>query len=125
MTNLHPYWHGFLCTETHDEIAERMRQVLADHYFTLVIGNSYDEKSHKFSSIEVYPSQWLTAPVETWKTEVGGIGWATPRLSMGVHTEARTQREGRDGRPHKYVHFSFEHDRFVIEHYAPAGYRLQ
>lgn len=118
-----PYWHGMLCTETRDEIAERMREVLGDHYFTMVICNSYDENSDRFSSVEVYPSQWLTSPVDAW-TDQSSITWCTPRLSMGVHTRAKTQADGRAGRPHQYAHLKFEPDRIEIDHYAPAGYRL-
>jgi len=120
--------YGMLCAETRDAIAERMREVLGDHYFTLVTGNSYNEDSDKFSAIDVYPSQWLTSPVKS-RDEDGygyvGISWSTPSLSMGVSTKAKTQSEGRNGGPHQYVHFTFEHDRVVIDHYAPARYRLQ
>lgn len=121
-----PYWHGMLCAESRDDIADRMREVLGDHYFTLVVGNSYDEESERFSSIEVYPSQWLTGPVTAYRdTALPGISWNTPRLSMGVDTNAKTPSEGRGGKPHQYAHFTFEPDRIVIDHYAPAGYRLQ
>ena len=44
---------------------------------------------------------------------------------VGVSTRAKTQPEGRNGGPHKYVHFTFEHDRVVIDHYAPARYKLR
>jgi hypothetical protein len=115
-----------LCAETVGEIADRMQEVLGDHYFTLVIGNSYNEDSEKFAAIDVYPSQWLTRPADTHAYgDVPGISWLTPRLSMGVHTTAKTPSEAREGKPHKYVHFTFEPDRIVIDHYAPAGYRLQ
>lgn len=121
-----PHWHGFLCMETRDEIAERMRDVLGDDYFTLVICNSYNEESALFSSVEVHPSQWLTHGISDYQDRsLAGLSWSTPRYAMGVHTEATTQAEGRGGAPHKYVRFSFEPDRFVVDHFAPAGYRLQ
>ena len=121
-----PYWHGMFCAETGPEIAERMREVLDGRYFTLVTCNSYDENSSRFTGIDVYPSQHLTSPVVADRDLVlPGISWCTPRLSMGVHTRAKTQAEGREGRPHQYVHFTFEPDRILIDHYAPAGYRLQ
>lgn len=44
---------------------------------------------------------------------------------MGVHTTATTQQEGREGGPRKFVQFSFERDQVVIDHYAPARYRLR
>jgi hypothetical protein len=115
-----------LCAETREEIADRMRDVLGDDYFTLVICNSYDESSDRFTSVEVYPSQWLTGPITDYRAEtLPGITWGTQRLSMGVHTRAATPSEGRQGAPHKYVHFTFERDKFEIDHYAPAGYRLK
>jgi len=121
-----PYWHAMLCLDTRGEIVARMLEVLADHYFTMVVCNSYHELKDDFSSIEVYPSQWLTNPVVDRSDELwSSIGWATPRLSMGVNTKAKTQAEGRAGRPHTYVQFTFEPDRVVIDHYAPAGYRLR
>jgi hypothetical protein len=120
-----PYWHGMLCAETRDEIAERMRQVLSEHYFTLVTCNSYDENSHRFSSVDVYPSQWLTYPIRVHSdADVPGISWSTQRLSMGVHTTAKTQADGREDQPHGYVHLKFEPDEIEIDHFAPAGYRL-
>jgi hypothetical protein len=114
-----------LCAQTRDEIAERMTEVLGDNYFTLVTCNSYDENSHKFSSVDVSPSQWLTRPVRADGGDYQGISWGTPRYSMGVSTKAETQTDGRNGGPHKYVHFTFEHDRVVIDHYAPARYWLR
>jgi hypothetical protein len=121
-----PYWHGMLCAETRDEIAERMRELLGEHYFTIVECNSYDEKSDRFSSVEVKPSQWLTGPIRDYADDrLAGISWATPRLAMGVHTRAKTPAEGREDRPHGYVHLTFEPGRIEIDHYAPAGYRLR
>lgn len=122
---LSPYWHGMLCAETRDQIADRMRAVLSDHYFTLVVCNSFDENSDRFTSVEVYPSQWLSGPVRDYRDGAPGIGWSTPRLSMGVHTKAQTRSEAHDGSPHDYVHFNFEGDQIVIDHYAPALYRLR
>lgn len=116
-----PYWHGMFCADTRDEIAERMQGVLGDHYFTLVTASSYDEESDRFSAIDVYPSQWLTAPL---RVSPRHLGWSTSRLSMGIHARAATQSEAREGRPHDYVHFTFNGDQIVIDHYAPAGYRL-
>lgn len=124
-TQTRPFRYGYLCAETVDVIADRMREVLGDHYFTLVMGNSYDETSSKFSAIEACPSQWLTSPITSDHEGSVHIGWSTPKYSMGVSTRAETQSEGRDGGPHKYVHFTFERDRIVIDHYAPARYRLQ
>lgn len=118
-----PHWHGTLCAETRDEIADRMREVLGDHYFTLVCCNSYSEESRRFSSVEVYPSQWLTAPVRADDGEWNHIGWSTPRLSMGVDSRARTRAEAHE--PYQFVYFSFEGDLIEIDHYAPAGYRLR
>jgi hypothetical protein len=125
MSGRSPYWHGMLCLETRDEIADRMREVLGDHYFTLVVCNSYSETEERFSDVEVYPSQWLSSPVRDYvDSSIAGISWCTPRLSMGVHNNAATQSDARDGKPHEYVRFAFDPDRIVIHHYAPAGYRL-
>ncbi len=44
---------------------------------------------------------------------------------MGVSTDAETVREAHGSGPHDYVRFTFEPDRIVIDHYAPARYRLQ
>lgn len=118
-----PYWHGLLCAETHDEIADRMRDVLGEHYFTLVLCNSYDADSHRFSAVEVHPSQWLRDGIRTDATAYD-ISWTTPRLVMGVHSNAKTQAEAREDRPHNYVHVRFEPDYIEIDHFAPAGYRL-
>lgn len=124
-----PYWYGMLCAETRDDIAERMREVLGDgNYFTLVCCNSYDETARNFSGIDVYPSQWLTSSVVARGGEPAdypGITWSTTALSMGVHTKAATQADGRNGGPHDYVAFTFEPNRIVIDHYAPARYRLR
>lgn len=126
MSTTTTFRHGMLCAESRDAIAERMREVLGDHYFTLVCCNSYDENSDRFTSVEVYPSQWLTTPVRDYAdSAIPGINWSTPRLSMGVHTRAKTAGEGREGKPHQYVHFTFDGDRIEIDHYAPAGYRLK
>lgn len=120
-----PFSNGMLCAETRDAIAERMRDVLDGQYFTLVIGNSYDEYSSKFSAIEVLPSQRLAGPIRNYSDEsLAGISWTTTRLAMGVHTTAQTLAEARDGRQHLYVHFTFDPERITIDHYAPAGYRL-
>jgi hypothetical protein len=125
-TALHPYWHGMLCTETRDVIAERMRQVLDGQFFTMVICNSYDETSDRFASVEVYPSQRLTGEIKAYSdSQIPGITWGTSRLSMGVHTRAHTPDDARRGRPHQFAAFNFERDRFEIDHYAPAGYRLR
>lgn len=121
-----PYWHGMLCAETRDEIAERMQDVLADHYFTVVECNSFSEESERFTAVDVRPSQWLDSPIRSYADpQIPGISWTTPSWSMGVHSTATTQPEAREGRPHKYVHFTFERDEIVIDHYAPAGYRLR
>lgn len=126
MTGRSPYWRGMLCTETRDEIAERMRGVLDGQWFTLVTCNSFDETSERFLAVDVYPSQYLTAPVENYRaSDVCGLSWSTPRLSMGVHTRAATQAAAREGRPHDYAQFVFEPDEVVVHHYAPAGYRLR
>jgi len=122
---LRPYWNGMLCAETREAIAEQMREVLADHYFTLVTCNSYSESDHKFTAVDVHPSQWLTHPIVTNDDGYQGISWGTTSYSMGVSTKAQTQAEGRNGGPHMYVHFTFEPNRVVIDHYAPARYRLR
>lgn len=124
-TKLHPYWHGMLCAETRDDIAERMRAVLDGQYFTMVICNSYRADDDSFRSVEVYPSELLTHPVRDYEDKsLTGISWSTSSLAMGVHSAARTQAGGRDGKPHQFVQFSFEGERFSIDHFAPAGYRL-
>lgn len=112
-----------LCTETRDEILERMRQVLAEHYFTMVLLNTYDENSDRFSCVDVLPSQWLTNSIRA-DNSAQGICWNTPGLSMGIHTSAKTQGDGRRDCPHGYVHVKFDPDRIEIDHFAPAGYRL-
>lgn len=124
-THRSPYWHAPLCAETLDEIADRMRAVLDGHHFTLVCCNSYSDETELFSSVEVYPSQWLTTPVDVRPGDWTYLGWATPRLSMGVHTKAKTRADGRNGRPHDYILFGFEGRQITIDHYAPAGYRLR
>lgn len=120
-----PYWHGLLCAETCDEVVQRMREVLDGQHFTLVTANSYDENSSRFLAVDVRTSQWLTRPL-TAETKGGWthIGWGTPAWSMGLDTRAKTQAEGHEGRPHKYVSLSFEPGRVKVDHYAPAGYRL-
>lgn len=126
-TKVTPYWHGMLCAETRDGIVERMRAVLDGNYFTFVACNSYDENSDRFTSVDVSTSHRLTDPMRVWDDDedATGISWSITGYSMSVHTEANTQTEGRNARPHGYVHFSFEPTRIVIDHYAPAGYRLQ
>ena len=126
-TQRRPHWHGMLCAETCDEIVERMQEVLGDRYFTIVTCNSFDETSDRFTAIDVATSQRLKEPVRRYHDESirASLSWYTGRWSMGVHTRAKTQREGREGGPHKYVHFNFERDQVVIDHYAPAGYRLR
>lgn len=119
-----PYWHGMLCAENLDEVAERMRAVLDGEFFTLVCCNSYSETSDRFTSVEVYPSQRLSSPIVTTPAKYAGINWSTPRLSMGFHTRAKTQQEARSDRPHGYVHLTFEPREIKVDHYAPAGYRL-
>ena len=132
-----PRWNAMLCEETLEEIFERMQEVLGDGtYFTIVSCNSYSEDKDGFTAVDVQPSQWLTDPIR--RTETGqrdiaddegtfrfGLFWSTPRLSMGCSTGATTQAEGRDGGRHQYVHFTFEPDKVVIDHYAPAGYKLR
>jgi hypothetical protein len=118
-----PHWHGVLCSETRNSIATRMHDILEGNFFTMVLCNSFDENSRKFSSVDVYPSQRMSGFVIN--RDITGISWSTSNLSMGVHTDARTRSEGVSGRPHQYVHFAFEPGRFVIEHYAPAGYFLR
>lgn len=119
-----PYWNAMFCLETRGEIVERMQEVLADHYFTMVICNSYSETDRNFSAVEVYPSQWLEKPLSVAADE-SAIWWSTPKLSMGVRTGATTQADARNSGKLNYVHFTFEPDRVVIEHYAPAGYSLR
>ena len=116
-----------LSAATVGEIAERFRETLDGRWFTLVQCNSYDEHNERFASVEVYPSQYLTRPSyeSSWGDDVCGLSWCTPRYSMGVHTTAKTQAEAHAGRPHQFVQFTFEPDRVVIDHYAPAGYRLR
>lgn len=116
------HWYGMLCAETRDAIADRMHAVLDGNYFTYAGGNSYDANSDRFLSIDVRTSERLSSPIQVHKD---GISWGTRTYSMGVHTKARTPSEARDGKPHKYVHFTFDYDRITIDHYAPAGYRLQ
>lgn len=122
-----PYATLMLAAETRDEIADRMRDVLGDHYFTVVTSNSYDENSERFSAAEVYPSQWLTTPVRTdsGTEDLWGIYWGTPRFHYGVHARVKTVTEAHGLDRKRRVRITFEPDRFVIDHYAPAGYRLQ
>lgn len=120
-------WQGMLCGETCAEIVERMQVVLGDRYFTIVQCNSYDANSDRFTSVDVTTSQRLKEPVRRFHdTNIpASVSWTTDRWSMGVHTGAGTQQEGRDGGPHRYVHFTFERDQITIDHYAPARYRLR
>lgn len=125
-TGRSPYWHGVLCEETLAEIADRMSTVLAGRYFTFVSCNSFDETSDRYSAVDVYGSQWLSSPVAQRDDRDGwwGLSWAMPRLSMGVHTRAKTRADGHAGKPHDWVRFTFERDEIRIEHYAPARYLL-
>lgn len=121
-----PYWNRMLSRESAEEITARMRDVLGEQYFTLVTCNSFDESSHRFSSVDVMPSQWLCGPVTLDHAfSAAHIGWVTPRLSMGVSTTCETVSEAHKSGPHDYVRFTFEPSRVVIDHYAPARYRLQ
>ena len=122
-----PTWHGMLCAETCDEIGQRMAEVLRDRYFTIVTCNSFDEASDRFTAIDVATSQRLKEPVRRYHdgSIPASLSWTTARWSMGVHTTATTQQEGREGGPRKFVQFSFERDQVVIDHYAPARYRLR
>jgi len=123
-TTLNPNWFGMLCAANRDTVVERMQQVLDGQFFTMVICNSYDDASSKFSSVEVYPSQRLTIPiVDNSGGSRSHIGWGTPRLSMGVGTQAQTMAEARES-AHDFVQFNFAWNRIEIRHYAPAGYSL-
>lgn len=121
-----PYWSRMLSRESSEEIADRMREVLGENHFTLVTCNSFDENSHRFSAVDVMPSQWLCEPVRLdHEVSAAHIMWSTTRLSMGVSTQAETVSEAHRSGPHDYVRFTFEPGRVVIDHYAPARYRLQ
>lgn len=126
-TQRRPFWHGMLCAETCDEIAQRMEDVLGGRYFTAVACNSYDEDSDRFTAIDVKTSQRLQGPVRRYNDESipASLSWNTGSLSMGVHNNATTQADSRDGGPHEFVHFNFEPHQIVIDHYAPARYRLR
>lgn len=124
---LHPYWHGMLCAETREDIAQRMRNVLEGQRFTYVHCNSYAEDEWRFSAVDINTTQRLTRPVED---DTGGDGytsvwWSITDYSMGVHTKATTQAEGRDGAPYDYVSFNFTQRRITIDHFAPARYKLR
>lgn len=122
-----PHWFGMLCAETQDEILERMQEVLGGQYFTTVTCNSFDENSDRFLSVEVRTSERLADPVKKYKDQkiAASLGWHTYGWVYGVHTDAKTQREARDGGPHDRVHFSFEPGKVTIDHFAPARYKLR
>lgn len=120
------HWNGMLCADTLPDIADRMGDILDGEHFTVVCCNSYDETSHRFTAVDVYPSQRLTRPIRSNDGDgYSALNWSTHRLSMGVHTRAATQAEGREDKPHGYVHFAFDPGRIEINHYAPAGYYLR
>jgi hypothetical protein len=123
-THRRPYWHGFLCEETNQEILERMTEMLTDQWFTTVTCNSFDEHSTTFSVIDVYTSRRLSAAPKLTTTGPG-ISWGTQGYSMSVHTDAKTQSEGRTGHKLNYVMFTFGPRQIVIDHYAIAGYALR
>lgn len=125
-THRHSTWSGMLCHDTRQEISERMHDLLAGQRFTYVACNSFSEESERFTSVDVHPSQWLMGDIADYNDpELAGLSWRIPDFSMGVHTDARTQEDGRTDKPHGYVHFWFQQDRLTIDHYAPAGYTLR
>lgn len=131
-TTRRTHWNAMLCQETLEEIFERMQELLGDGtYFTTIQCNSYSEDKDGFTAVDVQPSQWLTDPIRRTERTADdedvrfGLWWSSPRLSMGCSTPATTQAEGRDGGKHQYVRFAFEPDKVVIDHYAPAGYKLR
>ena len=126
-TQRRPFWHAMLCAETCDEIAQRMEDVLGGRYFTAVACNSYDENSDRFVGVDVKTSQRLQGPVRRYNDETipASLSWSTGEWSMGVHNNAATQADSRNGGPHEFVQFTFEPRQIVIDHYAPARYRLK
>lgn len=127
--HLHPYWHGMLCAATREDIAQRMRNVLEGKRFTYVHANTHaeDPEEYRYAAVDVNTTQRLTSPIED-RTDADGysyIGWSITDYSMGVHTKAKTQAEGREGRPYDYVSFNFTTRRVVIEHFAPSRSRLR
>lgn len=119
-------WHGMLCAANAVEVAERIQQILDGHHFTLVAANSYSETKERFCAIDVRTSLRLREPV-TAKVDEEWTYIPIPgdRQHCGLSTRAKTQQEGRDGKPHDYIHLRLEPYRITIDHYAPAGYRLQ
>jgi hypothetical protein len=128
--HLHPYWTGMLCAETREDIAQRMRNVLEGRRFTYVHSNSYaeDPEEYRYAAVDVNTTQRLTRPVEDRTDSDDGythIGWSITDYAMGVSTKAKTQAEGREGKPYDYVSFNFTPRRIVIEHFAPSRSRLR
>lgn len=120
------WWYGWYCEQTHTEILERMTELLGDKYFTVVICNSYSETDEKYLSVEVRTSSRLTDGPKAWsEPRTPGISWGITGYSMGVHSEAKTQSEGRSGHKLDNIYFTFEPYKMTIDLYAPAGYKLR
>jgi hypothetical protein len=115
-----PYAHIYLSLETHEEILQRMQETLGGRYFTLVCANSLSSENEKFAMLDIYTSQWFADALTGDVKDGAYIRWGTPKLAMGVSSDAKTQGEGRNGKPYDYVHFTFEPGRVIIDHYAPA-----
>lgn len=126
---LHPYWHGMLCAETREGVAQRMRNLLEGKRFTYVHSNTYaeDPEEYRYAAVDVNTTQRLTGTIKVSDDDrdYSHIWWAITDYSMGVSTKAKTQSEGREGKPYDYVHFNFTTRRVVIEHFAPSRSRLR
>jgi len=124
-TDYYP-WHGMLCVENAEAIAARLEAMLGSgRYHSFVDANSWNEHDERYTSVAVKTSLRLTRPVSA-TVEDGHvhISIVSDRLVCGLHTRARTQAEGRVGKPHDFVQVGFERHQIQVEHYAPAGYRL-
>jgi hypothetical protein len=125
-------WYGLLALDNIEAVAQRMSTLLTDRWYTVVVAN---EGLWNYRP-EVRPSQRLSHGCEpqAWTktldngSPLGGIHWADAGYSFGIYTTAATQQEARAQPDRDRVHITFGQDRWggrvVIEHYAPAGFRL-
>lgn len=117
---------SMLCRTNAASAVERLNELLTDRWFTFVQANSYDEESDRFSAIDVNTSQRLTRPFALSDDgEWAHIGWGMSDYSCGVSTHAETVSEARKAMKHDWVHITLDRRSVVIDHFAPARYRLQ
>lgn len=124
-------WFGPLCFETAELVTRRLNDLLGGQRFTVVTSNSYSEDTERFSAVDVRTGSRLTRPVELTQDAYQHIslhntGWVMGvMVASSVRTRAHAYAARDAGSKHDWVHFTFEGSQVTIDHYAPAGYRLQ